>query len=156
MMLILLHLVAQTVLAYIGTWAFGIILNIPRRTLNRAGIVGGVAWLTYELVVLMTQHLLDKNWCIILGSFIATMVIGMLSLTMSRAQKVPMLIYQIPGIFPLVPGGQAYQVVRSLVTGDRVTATTNFELLVIIIGAIAAGFWSAELLNRLRGMNRLT
>lgn len=70
--------------------------------------------------------------------------------------KVPMLIYQIPGIFPLVPGGQAYQVVRSLVTGDRVTATTNFELLVIIIGAIAAGFWSAELLNRLRGMNRLT
>lgn len=155
-MLILLQLAAQTLLAYIGTLAFGIILNIPRRTLNRAGIVGGVAWLTYELVVLMTQHMLAKNWCIILGSFIATMMIGMLSLTMSRAQKVPMLIYQIPGIFPLVPGGQAYQVVRSLVTGDRVTATTNFELLVIIIGAIVAGFWSAELLNRLRGMNRLT
>ena len=75
---------------------------------------------------------------------------------MSRAQKVPMLIYSIPGIFPLVPGGQAYQVVRSLVTGNRDDAVANFELLVIIIGAIAAGFWLAELINRLRGMNRLT
>lgn len=83
-------------------------------------------------------------------------MIGMLSLTMSRAQRVPMLIYQIPGVFPLVPGGQAYQVVRSLVSGDLVTAMINFELLVIIIGAIATGFWSAELLNRLRGIKRLT
>src|SRR5574337_48614 len=155
-MLVLLQLLSQMILAYIGTLSFGIILNIPRRTLNRAGIVGASAWLTYELVLLCTQQMMDKNWRIVLGSFIATMMIGMLSLTMSRAQKVPMLIYQIPGIFPLVPGGQAYQVVRSLVTGDRVTATTNFELLVIIIGAIAAGFWLAELINRLRGMNRLT
>lgn len=152
----LLQLIFQTVLAYIGTLSFGIILNIPRRTLNRAGIVGAMAWLTYELVLILTQNFLAQNWRIILGSFIATVMIGMLSLTMSRAQKVPMLIYQIPGIFPLVPGGQAYQVVRSLVTGDRFTATTNFELLVIIIGAIATGFWLAELLNRLRGMKRLT
>lgn len=155
-MLTLLQVIIQTILAYIGTLSFGIILNIPRRTLNRAGIVGAMAWLTYELVMILTQDFLDKNWRIILGSFIATIMIGMLSLTMSRSQKVPMLIYQIPGIFPLVPGGQAYQVVRSLVIGDRVTATTNFELLVIIISAIATGFWSAELINQLRGMKRLT
>ena len=155
-MLVLLQLLSQMILAYIGTLSFGIILNIPRRTLNRAGIVGASAWLTYELVLLCTQQMMDKNWRIVLGSFIATNVIGVLSLTMSRAQKVPMLIYSIPGIFPLVPGAQAYQVVRSLVTGNRDDAVANFELLVIIIGAIAAGFWLAELINRLRGMNRLT
>ncbi|MDR1606417.1 MAG: threonine/serine exporter family protein [Streptococcaceae bacterium] len=154
-MTVILNLVYQTLLAYIGALAFGIILNIPRRTLNRAGIVGASSWLTYEIVIYLTRPVLEKNWCIIVGAFIATTVIGLVSLTMSRAQKVPILIYNIPGIFPLVPGAQAYQVVRNLVTGHREVAAENFELVVIIVGAIATGFWLAELINRLRGMRRL-
>lgn len=154
-MTILFNLVGQTLLAYIGALSFGIILNIPRRTLNRAGIVGASAWLTYELIMTFTQDVLDKNWQIVLGSFLASVVIGVMSLTMSRAQKVPVLIYNIPGIFPLVPGAQAYQVVRNLVLGNQEVARDNFGLVVIIVGAIAAGIWVAELLNRLRGMNRL-
>lgn len=57
---ILLHLITQTILAYIGTLSFGIILNIPRRILNRAGIVGAMAWLTYEVVVSVTQDMLPE------------------------------------------------------------------------------------------------
>ena len=67
MILVILQLIGQTILAYIGTLSFGIILNIPRRTLNRAGIVGASAWLTYELVLLCTQQMMDKNWRIVLG-----------------------------------------------------------------------------------------
>ncbi|GFH39958.1 threonine/serine exporter family protein [Pseudolactococcus insecticola] len=154
-MIILRHLVIQTLLAYVGSFAFGIILNIPRRTLHRAGIVGGASWLVYELVDLGTQHIMARNWRIVLGSFLGAVVIGVVSLTMSRAQKVPMLIYNIPGIFPLVPGGQAYQVVRNLVVGNQAIARQNFELVVIIVAALATGFWLAELINRLRGMIRL-
>ncbi|GAB2022839.1 threonine/serine exporter family protein [Pseudolactococcus yaeyamensis] len=154
--MIFLDLMGQITLAYISVIAFGIILNIPRRTLNRAGIVGASAWLIYELVLLLTQHLLDKNWRIVFGTVLASLVIGVMSLSMSRAQKVPVLIYNIPGIFPLVPGGQAYQVVRNLVAGNREVAGQNFELLVIIAGAIVIGFWLAELVNRLWSMTRPT
>ncbi len=152
-MVVFLNLMGQTILAYISVFAFGIMLNIPRRTLNRAGIVGACAWLVYELVIVLTQHFLDKNWRIVLGTLLASVVIGVMSLSMSRAQKVPVLI---PGIFPLVPGAQAYQVVRNLVVGNREVATQNFELLVIIAGAIVIGFWVAELINRLRSLHRLT
>lgn len=155
-MLLVLQLMGQTVLAYISVFAFGIILNIPRRTLNRAGIVGAGAWLIYQLVFVLTQDLMDKNWRIFLGTLLASIVIGVMSLTMSRIQKVPVLIYNIPGIFPLVPGAQAYQVVRNLVTGDRSVAAQNFELLVIIAGAIVIGFWVAELINQLRHKRQLT
>ncbi|CAM3177229.1 MAG: threonine/serine exporter family protein [Pseudolactococcus laudensis] len=155
-MVIFLNLVGQTILAYISVFAFGIMLNIPRRTLNRAGIVGASAWLIYELVFVLTQNLLDKNWRIVLGTMLASAMIGVMSLSMSRAQKVPVLIYNIPGIFPLVPGAQAYQVVRNLVVGNREVAGQNFELLVIIAGAIVIGFWIAEIINRLRAIKPLT
>ncbi|GFH43166.1 membrane protein [Lactococcus hodotermopsidis] len=154
-MIILFNLLLQALLGYVGSFAFGILLNIPRRTLNRAGLVGGSAWLIFELVELLTKAFLNANWRVVVGSFLGAVVIGILSLSMSRAQKVPMLIYNIPGIFPLVPGGQAYQVVRNLVIGNQEAARANFELVVIIVGALAAGFWLAELINRLRGMNRL-
>ena len=39
-MVVFLNLMGQTILAYISVFAFGIMLNNPRRTLNRAGIVG--------------------------------------------------------------------------------------------------------------------
>ena len=68
----------------------------------------------------------------------------------------PVLIYNIPGIFPLVPGAQAYQVVRNLVVGNREVAGQIFELLVIIAGAIVIGFWIAEIINRLRSIKPLT
>lgn len=152
----ILQLLGQTILAYISVFAFGIILNIPRRTLNRAGIVGASAWLIYQLVFFLTQDMLDKNWRILVGTLLASIVIGIMSLTMSRAQKVPVLIYNIPGIFPLVPGAQAYQVVRNLVAGNREIAAENLELLVIIAGAIVIGFWVAELVNQLRSQKRLT
>lgn len=152
----ILQLLGQTILAYISVFAFGIILNIPRRTLNRAGIVGARAWLIYQLVFFLTQDMLDKNWRIFVGTLLASIVIGIMSLTMSRAQKVPVLIYNIPGIFPLVPGAQAYQVVRNLVAGNREIAAENLELLVIIAGAIVIGFWVAELVNQLRSQKRLT
>lgn len=152
----ILQLLGQTILAYISVFAFGIILNIPRRTLNRAGIVGASAWLIYQLVFFLTQDMLDKNWRIFVGTLLASIVIGIMSLTMSRAQKVPVLIYNIPGIFPLVPGAQAYQVVRNLVAGNREIAAENLELLVIIAGAIVIGFWVAELVNQLRSQKRLT
>lgn len=155
-MVIFLNLVGQTILAYISVFAFGIMLNIPRRTLNRAGIVGASAWLIYELVFVLTQNLLDKNWRIVLGTMLASAMIGVMSLSMSRAQKVPVLIYNIPGIFPLVPGAQAYQVVRNLVVGNSEVAGQNFELLVIIAGAIVIGFWIAEIINRLRAIKPLT
>lgn len=155
-MVIFLNLIGQTILAYISVFAFGIMLNIPRRTLNRAGIVGASAWLIYELVFVLTQNLLDKNWRIVLGTMLASAMIGVMSLSMSRAQKVPVLIYNIPGIFPLVPGAQAYQVVRNLVVGNREVAGQNFELLVIIAGAIVIGFWIAEIINRLRAIKPLT
>ena len=49
-----------------------------------------------------------KSWRFILGS----LILGLMSHTMSRRYKRPVIIFIVPGIIPLVPGGAAYQATR--------------------------------------------
>ncbi len=58
---------------------------------------------------------------------------------MSRRYKRPVIIFIVPGIIPLVPGGAAYQATRSLVSNDYTSAVNTFLEVTLISGAIAFG-----------------
>lgn len=46
------------------------------------------------------------------ASFLGSLILGLMSHTMSRRYKRPVIIFIVPGIIPLVPGGAAYQATR--------------------------------------------
>lgn len=46
------------------------------------------------------------------ASFLGSLILGLMSHTMSRRYKRPVIIFIVPGIIPLVPGGAAYEATR--------------------------------------------
>lgn len=60
-----------------------------------------------------------------------------------------MTIFNIPSLVPLVPGGPAYQAVRSIVLGDYVSGIHFIIKVIMTAGAIAAGFMVTGIVERL-------
>jgi uncharacterized membrane protein YjjB (DUF3815 family) len=137
-----MQLLLEFFMAGIATVGFGIIINIPHSALLAAGTIGGVSWTIYWAMVQMHLGLA-------LSALTATTVIALLSLFAARRMKMPMIVFNIPGIVPLVPGGQAYQMIRNFALSNS-DAAIHFMLEVgEIAGSIGMGFLIAEFIDRL-------
>lgn len=134
--------IGQLILAYLAVLGFGLIINIPHQALNLAGWIGTVTWGGYLLV-----QAFDGG--VVLGSFIGSVGIGVLSSLAARYKKMPSIIFNIPSLVSFVPGSQAYQMVRNFALGNYDQAVGFMLQVVVITGAIALGFLVAELLNQL-------
>lgn len=137
-MMLTIHVVAS----FLSTVAFGILTNIPRRALLASGITGCLGWLVYVI-------LQASNYGLGITNFAATFVIGCLSVFFSRKKKIPMIIFTIPALVPLVPGGPAYKAVRELVLGNNFAAFENIMVVIITAGSIAAAFMMTSLVERI-------
>ena len=97
------------VLAFIGSIAPAVVINIERRLLLWAGLGGALGFCValsfnpFSLSLSVSQI------------FIGTIVVGLYSELMAKHLKKPSTVFVIPGIFPLVPGVTAYQTMQSLV-----------------------------------------
>ena len=137
------RLIFEFVLADLSTICFGILLNIPRRAYHCAGAIGGASWAFYWAVYYQL-HL-----GLALSNLLAAIMIGVLSMAAARWQKMPMIIFYVPALVPLVPGGQAYKMVRSFVLGSNGAALVYLYQILVIAGAITLGFGLGDLINRL-------
>ncbi|MGT2333782.1 threonine/serine exporter family protein [Staphylococcus aureus] len=99
-------------------------------SLSSMWIVGAIAWTIYQLTV-------DLEFGKVGASFLGSLILGLMSHTMSRRYKRPVIIFIVPGIIPLVPGGAAYQATRFLVSNDYTSAVNTFLEVTLISGAIA-------------------
>ncbi|AEV95555.1 threonine/serine exporter family protein [Pediococcus claussenii] len=137
-----MQILLEFLLSGIATIGFGIIINIPHRALVVAGIVGGIAWTVYWLM-------LSAKLGLALSSLTSATIIGTLSVVAAHKLKMPMIIFNIPGIVPLVPGGQAYQMVRNFALNHTDVALHFMMQVAEVAGSIAIGFLLAELVNQL-------
>ncbi|KRL53957.1 threonine/serine exporter family protein [Furfurilactobacillus rossiae] len=144
----MIHIIIEGILAYAATVGFGIILNIPRHALNVAGWIGAAGWAVYELIVLRSGAQIPLAQMAI-GMLTAGLLIGVLSNWAARVKHMPVILFNIPSLVPLVPGGQAYQVIRNLVTGHGTIALDYLGQVIAIAGMIALGFLLSELLVRI-------
>lgn len=138
-----MQLLLEFFIAGIATIGFGIIINIPKRALIAAGAIGGVSWTIY-------WAMLQVRLGLALSALTATTVIALLSLYAARRMKLPMIIFNIPGIVPLVPGGQAYQMIRNFALSNSDMATHFMLEVGEIAGSIGIGFLMAEFIDRLQ------
>ncbi|OJG28136.1 hypothetical protein RU98_GL001384 [Enterococcus caccae] len=134
--------VIHCLFSYLSTVTFGIVTNVPRKVLNACGITGAVGWMIY-----WSTENMDAGG--IFANFLGAIGIGMLSIYFSRRKKLPMTIFNIPSLVPLVPGGPAYQAVRSIVLGDYVSGVHFIIKVIMTAGAIAAGFMVTGIVERL-------
>ncbi|KAF1297457.1 hypothetical protein BAU15_07010 [Enterococcus sp. JM4C] len=135
-------LILHIVFSFFSTVAFGILTNIPRRALLLCGLTGTAGWLAFYL----SQPL---GAGVGLANFLGALTVGLMSLFFSRMKKMPMIIFNIPSLVPLVPGGPAYKAIREFVLGNVQAGTENSWLVIVTAGSIAGGFVIISLLENL-------
>ncbi|EEE49724.1 threonine/serine exporter family protein [Staphylococcus capitis] len=126
-------------ISFISTVLFSIIFNAPKKLLVACGFVGAVAWTIYQFTVGMDLGKVG-------ASFLGSLILGLMSHTMSRRYKRPVIVFIVPGIIPLVPGGAAYEATRYLVSNNYTYAVNTFLEVTLISGAIAFGILVSEII----------
>lgn len=132
------YYIAQFLISFVSTMLFSVIFNAPKRLLLASGFVGAMGWSIYKFTV-------DMNYGIVMAAFLGSFILAMMSHTMSRRYKRPVIIFIVPGIIPLVPGGAAYEATRLLVTNAYTPAVNQFLEVTLTSGAIAFGILCAEI-----------
>lgn len=134
------NLLIQFSFSFLASAAYAIITNVPRRSLTACGVSGASGWIIYWFSIQLGAN-------VALASLLGALSVAAVSFVCSRMLKLPVTIFNIPGMVPLVPGGLAYQAVRNLVIGNYDTAIYSAVQAIMIAGAIALGLVLSEVLN---------
>lgn len=130
----------QFILSFFASAGFGILFNAPRRTILAGGLSGASGWLVYFIA---TQYGIEP----VISSFLGAIVLTAISIACSRKLRAPIIIFITCGIIPLVPGGLAYNAMRSVVLQDYDFALAYGFQAALVSLAIATGIISSEMID---------
>ena len=133
--------IQQLITSFIASASFGVLFNVPKNGLIQGGISGSVGWICYFQLVEMGVHS-------VAASLMASIIIGIIGQMFARIYKMPVIIFNVAGIIPLVPGGLAYDAMRHFVVNDYGTALQLGAKAFLISGGIAVGLITSEVLKR--------
>lgn len=134
-------MILQLITSFIAAATFCILFNAPARALVQCGFAGMVGWILYLQ--------LDQQWDTVVATFLATVVVGVISQIFARSFKMPVIIFSVGGIIPLVPGGLAYDAMRKFVENDNNQAIQFAVQALMLSGAIATGLVLSEVLGQM-------
>jgi len=132
---------------------FAILFNVPQRTLLIIWVLGAVGGLTKLL-------LMQSNLSIVIATFAAAALVGILSVSAAHNKHAPPLVFSIPSVIPMIPGAFAYRImlglmklsdtsVTSATYNQTIAETTHNGLMTIfILLALATGVAIPMLISR--------
>ncbi|HEY2491641.1 MAG TPA: threonine/serine exporter family protein [Paenibacillus sp.] len=135
-------MIEQLVTSFIASAAFSILFNAPKKSLIQCGLVGMLSWLVYYTLILNS---VDS----VFSTLAATVIVGVISQLFAKLYKMPVIIFSVSGIIPLVPGGLAYDATRRFVENDYNTAVQLAAQAFLISGSVAVGLVLSEVLNQM-------
>ena len=135
-------ILSQAITSFLATAAFGILFNAPKESLLKCGLIGMGGWLIYFLLDDYTNNP-------ILATLAATIFIAVLSQEMAKIYKMPVIIFSVAGIIPLVPGGLAYDAMRKIVENNYNDAIALAAKVLMLAGSIAFGLVFSEVINQI-------
>ncbi|GAA4057285.1 threonine/serine exporter family protein [Amphibacillus indicireducens] len=138
----------QLIVSFFSAVGFAIIFNAPVNVLWQSGTVGMVGW----FVFIGLSRIYDLN--IVIATLLASVVVGIASQILAKRFRTPIIIFNLAGIIPLVPGGMSYDAMRFFVVNEYDAAIAAGATVAMISGAIALGLIVSEIINQLiRNMN---
>lgn len=124
-----MNLFAQVFAAVLGTIGFSIMFSVPREYYPLCGLVGGGGWLIYCLVLPCSD--------VPEATLAATVLVVFLSRLFAVWRRCPVTIFLIPGIIPLVPGGDIYWMAYHIVMNQiQLAAEKGFEAIKIAVSIV--------------------
>ena len=96
--------------SFVATIGFCVIFNIRGKMVFFASFGAALGWLAFELSAFFGTDLSQY--------FIATVVIALYAEIMARLHKVPVTVYLIAALIPLVPGSGIYYTMEHFIDGN--------------------------------------
>ena len=103
-----IRLIAEFFAACVGTIAFALLFQVPRKYYLYCGLAGACGWICYKLIL---PHTTEP-----VSIFFATVLVILLSRSFAVYKRFPVTVFLIAGIFPLVPGSGIYWTAFYVVT----------------------------------------
>jgi uncharacterized membrane protein YjjB (DUF3815 family) len=119
--------------SFFATIAFAVLFNVPRKSLISGGIVGMLSWVIY---VILTEEI---HINLVAATLIAAFSVATISQFLARFYKMPVTVFSIYGIIPLVPGGLAYDTIRHLMENNYAEGFRLGSVTLLVAGSIAFG-----------------
>jgi len=112
----ILEIFTKGLAAGIAGVGFAILFNVPQRTLLPIGILSALG----GLVKFGMMHF-DVG--IVFASFLAAIIIGLVSIAMAYSKDSPPLVFYIPSVIPMVPGFFIYKMMLGIMSLTSVNDT---------------------------------
>ncbi len=112
--------------------AFSVLFNIPKEQYFYCGLSGMVSWATYS-------YLLEVGSAIEIAAFVATMVLTFGSRVLAVWRKMPISVFLVAGILPMVPGAGIYFTAYHFIINENMIALTKGLESAKVAVAIALG-----------------
>lgn len=122
--------------------AFSVITNIPRRAFLACGLTGATGWMTFWIL----NTYCDQN--IGFSNFSGALVVGLMSIYFAHRKQIPAIVFNVPSLIPLVPGGPAYMAMRFMMDQQFTKSMESLVTVLITSGAIALSFMFSNLIER--------
>lgn len=94
-------MIRQFLVAMAATFSFAVLYSVSRKNLFWCSLTGAIGWIIY---LSMSQ----AGMSILLYPFVSAFFLTLLSRVFAVIFKTPVIMYLIPGIFPIVPGAGIY------------------------------------------------
>ena len=106
-----MSILIQIISSFISSVAFGIIISVPKSSLLFVGITGAVSW----AINLLLRPVFPN---ILVPIFIASVSVSIMSIFFAKKLKMPATVFNLPGVFPLVPGITAFETMKTFMNRD--------------------------------------
>ncbi|HHX37380.1 MAG TPA: threonine/serine exporter [Clostridiaceae bacterium] len=126
----------QPFVAAAAVFAIAMVLNAPRRSLPFSALMGGTVWLIFLLI--------KGQGSVVLATFAAAAVTGLLAQLFARIFKTPATVFLISTIYLFVPGTSIYRAVFGLISGNRNQFLFYANETIMIAGAIATAVFMID------------
>ncbi|GLO67622.1 threonine/serine exporter family protein [Oceanobacillus kimchii] len=135
-------MITQLIMSFIAAAGFGVLFNAPRSALIQCGTIGMLGWILY-------YSLVQQGMDVVPATTFAAMLVAILSHLCARFFQMPIIVFTVSGIIPLVPGGIAYNAMLHFVENDYNTAVQLSAQVMLLAGGIAIGLMFSEVLNQI-------
>ena len=125
------ELAAQFFIAGAGTLSFAVLFGCPRKSLPFCGLVGAVGWFVYELAVMLGADSAA-------ASLLAVVPLTLLTRVFAITLKMPVTVFLLSGIFPLVPGAGIYYTAYYFIQGNTLALSNGISTFKVAV-ALAIG-----------------
>lgn len=122
----------QIIASMLGTLAFVILFNAPKKEYIFCALNGAFGWMAY---------LFFTHWgaSVTIASLGATLILTIAARVLSAARRCPVTVFLLTGIFTLVPGAGIYYTAYYLLMNDLAQFTAKGVETFKVAGAIALG-----------------